>query len=156
MHDGPHAAWRGGAFMFETLISQIGAFFAVMVVSFAFLKGDEPERIGAGGYILALFASLLVQDSGQLYGTNWGLLGIDTVMLGVFAGLAWKSNRAWPVWACALQSVIVLSHLMPLVDVRPPLSAIIAVINLASYGVLITIAVGTFWAWQDRRAQRLE
>ncbi|MFA4952007.1 hypothetical protein [Brevundimonas sp.] len=142
--------------MFETLASQIGAVFAVCVTAFAFLKGDEPERIGAGAYILGFLASLLMQDSGQLYGTNWALMGIDTVMLCVYAGLAWKTNRAWPVWVCALQSIIVLSHVLTIVDVRPPLAAFYAVINLASYGILVAISVGTFWAWQDRRAQGLE
>lgn len=142
--------------MLTTLASQIGAVFAVCVTAFAFLKGDEPEKIGAGAYILAFLASLLAQDAGQFYGTNWVLAVIDVIMLCVYAGLAWKTNRAWPVWVCALQSIIVLSHLMPLVDVRPPQYALLAVINLASYGVLITIAVGTFWAWQDRQAQGLE
>lgn len=142
--------------MFETLASQIGAAVAVCVTAFAFLKGDEPERIGASAYVLGLFASLLVQDTGQLYGTNWGLMIIDVIMLAVLAGLAWKTDRSWPVWACALQSVIVLSHILTIVDVRPPLAAFYAVINLASYGLLVTIAIGTFWAWQDRVAEGLE
>lgn len=142
--------------MFETLASQIGAVVAVCVTAFAFLKGDDPERIGAGAYILAFLASLLVQDTVQLDGTNWPLFGIDAVMLGVYAALVWKTDRAWPAWVCALQSVIVLSHVMTIIDIRPPLAAFYAVINLASYGVLITIAIGTFWAWQDRVAQGLE
>jgi len=142
--------------MFDTLPSQIGAAFAVAVVAFAFLKGDEPERMGAGAYVLALFASQLIQDSGKLHGTNWGLMAIDLVMLAVYAGLAWKSRRSWPVWVCALQSLILMSHVLTLVDVRPPAAAFFAVINLASYGVLLALAVGTFWAWQDRRAAGLE
>lgn len=142
--------------MFETLASQIGAAVAVCVTAFAFLKGDDPERIGAGAYILGFLASLLVQDTGQLYGTNWALMAIDTAMLAVLAGLAWKTDRAWPVWACALQSVVVLSHVLTIVDVRPPLAAFYAVINMASYGLLVTIAVGTFWAWQNREAQELK
>ena len=142
--------------MFDTLPSQIGAAFAVAVVAFAFLKGDEPERMGAGAYVLALFASQLIQDSGKLHGTNWGLMAIDLVMLAVYAGLAWKSHRSWPVWVCALQSLILMSHVLTLVDVRPPAAAFFAVINLASYGVLLALAVGTFWAWQERRAAGLE
>lgn len=142
--------------MFETLASQIGAAVAVCVTAFAFLKGDEPERIGAGAYILGFLASLLVQDTGQLYGTNWALLGIDSVMLAIYASITWKTDRAWPIWVCAMQSVIVLSHVLTIIDIRPPLSAFYAVINLASYGTLVAIAVGTFWAWQDRVAQGLE
>lgn len=142
--------------MFDTLASQVGAVMAVAVVTFAFLKGDEPERLGAGAYVLGLFASLLVQDDGQLYGTQWGLLAIDSLFFAVCAGIAWKSRRSWPVWVCALQSLTIMSHILTTVDLRPSSAAFIAVINLASYGVMVALAVGTFWAWQDRRAAGLE
>lgn len=143
--------------MFDTLPTQIGAGLTVLVVAFAFLKGDEPERIAGGAHVLAWFASLLIQSDGSSGGTTqWGLMGIDVVMLGVFAGLAWKSGRSWPVWAAALESLIVMSHILTLVDVRPPLAAFYAVVNLASTGILLTIAIGTFWAWQERRAAGLE
>ena len=142
--------------MVVTLTSQIGAVIAVAVVAFAFIKGDEPERLGAGAYVLGLFASLLVQDDGQLYGTQWGLMAIDTVFFIVCAGIAWKSRRSWPVWVCALQSLTIMSHILTMVDLRPSNAAFIAVINLASFGVLVAITVGTFWAWQDRRAAGLE
>ncbi len=142
--------------MFDTLPTQIGAGLTVLVVAFAFLKGDEPERIAAGGYVLSWFASLLIQGDGAVGGTNWGLMAIDSIMLAVFAALAWKSQRAWPVWATALQSLTVMSHILTLVDIRPPVSAFYAVINLASTGILLVIAIGTFWAWQERRAAGLE
>jgi hypothetical protein len=28
--------------------------------------------------------------------------------------------------------------------------------NMANYGLLVAMAVGTFWAWQERRAAGLE
>lgn len=142
--------------MFDTLSSQIGAGLAVVVVAFAFIKGDEPERLGAATYVIALFSSLLIQDSSSLSGTQWGLMAIDIVMFAVYAGLAWKTERSWPVWVCAMQSLIVMSHVLTMVDMRPSSYAFFAVINLASYGVMVAIAVGTFWAWQDRRAAGLE
>ncbi|MBX9802639.1 MAG: hypothetical protein K2Y04_07715 [Caulobacteraceae bacterium] len=142
--------------MFDTLSTQIGAVLTVLVVAFAFLKGDEPERIAAGGYVVLWFASLLIQNDGASGGTQWGLMAIDSIMLAVFAGLAWKSRRAWPVWAAAFQSLTVMSHILTLVDIRPPVSAFYAVINLASTGILSVLAIGTFWAWQERRAAGLE
>ncbi len=141
--------------MFDTLPTQIGAGLTVLVVAFAFLKGDEPERIAGGAYVLTWFASLLVQGDGTP-GTQWGLMGIDVIMLGVYVALAWKSRRSWPVWATALQSLVVMSHILTLVDLRPPASAFVAVVNLASTGILLVIAIGTFWAWQERRAAGLE
>ena len=142
--------------MFDTLSTQIGAVLTVLVVAFAFLKGGEPEKTAAGTYVLGWFASLLIQTGAVVSGTQWGMMAIDTVMLAVFAGLVWKAKRAWPTWVAALQSLTVMSHILTLIDIRPPMSAFIAVINLASLGILLTIAIGTFWAWQERRAAGLE
>jgi hypothetical protein len=142
--------------VFDTPPAQIGAAITVLVVAFAFLRGDEPERIGAGAYVLAWFASLLVQTDGAMRGVQWGLMSIDIVMLGVYVGLAWKIDRVWPVWAAGLQSLIVMSHLLNFVDIRPPLLAFYVVINLASYGILLAIALGVFRAWRERRAAGLE
>ncbi len=142
--------------MLDTLQTQIGAAITVVVVAFAFLKGDEPERIGGGAYVLAWFASLLIQGDGAGNSAQWGLTSVDFVLMAVFAGLSWKSRRAWPVWAAGLQSLIVMSHLLTLIDIRPPLMAFYAVVNLSSYGILLVIAIGTFWAWQERRAAGLE
>lgn len=142
--------------MLDTPYSQIGTAIAVVVVAFAFLKGDEPERVGAGAYALGLLASLLLQEDSRLFGAQWGMMAVDTVMLGVYAALAWKSRRSWPVWASALQALIVMSHVLTLTDLRPPVAAFYAVINLSSYGILLAMAVGTFWSWRDRRSLGLE
>ena len=142
--------------MFDTLYSQIGAAVGVVVVAFAFLKGDEPERVGGGVYALGSLAALLVQNDGQLFGPQWGLMAVETVVLGAYAALAWKSRRSWPIWASALQSVIVMSHVLTTTDIRPPIAAFYAVVNLASYGILIVLALGVLQAWRDRRALGLE
>lgn len=142
--------------MFDTLYSQIGAAVGVIVVTFAFLKGDEPERVGGGVYALGALASLMLQDDSQLYGPQWGLMIAETVMLAVWVALAWKSRRSWPIWAGALQSVVVMSHVLTTTDVRPPIAAFYAVVNMASYGILLALALGVLRAWRDRRALGLE
>lgn len=142
--------------MFDTLPAQIGAAVAVVICTLVLWKGDEPERVGAGAFLLGWLGSLMVQDDSRLYHTQWGLMGIDVIMLAAFAGLAWKSRRAWPVWACALQALIVMSHILTQVDLRPSMAAFIAVNNLASYGILVALGVGAVQAWRDRRALGLE
>lgn len=146
----------GGNTLFDTLYSQIGAAVGVIVVAFAFLKGDEPERVGAGVYALGSLATLLVQNDSQLYGPQWGLMVIEAVVLAAYAGVAWKSRRSWPIWASALQAVVVMSHVLPTMDIRPPIAAFYAVVNLASYAILLVLAVGVLQAWRDRRALGLE
>lgn len=142
--------------MFDTLYSQIATAVGVIVVAFAFLKGDEPERVGAGAYAIGSLATLLLQEDSQLYGAQWPLLAIETVMLITYVALAWKSRRSWPIWAAALQSVVVMCHLLTTADLRPPLAAFYAVINAASYGILLVLALGVLQAWRDRRALGLE
>ena len=142
--------------MFDTLASQLGAILVVLVCAFAFMKGDETERFAAGAYVLGWFASMLLQTDGELYEVQWGVFGVDLVMLVVLGALVWKSKKSWPVWAAACDLLIVMSHIVLMVDIRPPMVAFITVVNLAGYGVLLSLAVGTFWAWQERRAAGLE
>lgn len=125
-------------------------------MTFAFLKGDEPERVGAGAYAMGSLAALLVQNDSQLYGPQWGLMVVEAVVLAAYVGVAWKSRRSWPIWAGALQSVIVVSLVLPIMDVRPPIAAFYAVGNAASYGILLALALGVLVAWRDRRALGFE
>lgn len=143
--------------MLDTLYSQIGLLPMLLIGLFAFIKGDEPERLAMGAYLLGWMASLLLQDDGGLHNNfQPGLFALDVIMLLIFGGIAWKFRRTWPIWATALQLVIVMSHVVILFDLRPTMDAFYTVLNVASYGILIAIAVGTFWAWQERRAAGLE
>ncbi len=143
--------------MLDTLYSQIGLLPMVLVGIFAFTKGDEPERLAMGAYLLGWMAGMLIQsESGQDPAWQPGLFALDVVMLLVLGGLSWKFRRTWPIWAASLQLVIVMSHIMTLVGMRGGLTSFYTVVNLAGYGILIAIGLGTFWAWQERRAAGLE
>lgn len=137
--------------MLETIYSQVGVAFAVIVVAFAFVKGDEPERIAAAAFALVVVASMVTPQGPDTGGPRWGPIGRDLVLIAVFAGLAWRSRRNWLVWALGFQSLILTGHVLVLANVRPPGDSFTAVNNMANYGLLIALAVGTFWAWQERR-----
>ncbi|HEX8661329.1 MAG TPA: hypothetical protein VF686_05645 [Brevundimonas sp.] len=142
--------------MFETIYAQLVLAVALIVVTFVFLKGDEPERIGGAAYVLLVLATTMIRDGTSLSVPRWGVMGLEIVFLLVFVGLAWHSRRSWPVWAAGFQSLIVTGHVMVALNLRPPTDAWAAVINMANYGILGSMAVGTFWAWQERRAAGLE
>jgi len=138
--------------MFETWPALVGAAFVVAVGLFAFIKGGQPEKIGAGAFLFGWFASLLAQTAGGYFGIQWGVFAIDVAMLLVFVAMVWKAPRSWPVWACALQLLVVTSHVMVMLNLRTPISAFYTVVNMTGYGIMLAIAIGTFWAWQERRA----
>lgn len=142
--------------MFETISTQIGAAVMVAVAGFAFLKGERPERIGIGAYLLAWLATILVQSQLGFDSAPWLVFAVDVAVLVVFIALTWKSHRSWPIWASGLQLLIVMSHIARITNLNPPTLVVITVFNLASYGILVSIAIGTFWAWQERRAAGLE
>lgn len=143
--------------MLDTLASQIALLFIVAIGVFAFWKGGDPERLGMGAWILGWMAAMLIQQDGKLYVSfQIGLFLLDGAMLAVLVGLAWRFRRSWPVWAAACQLIIITSHVAFPLAKAASMEAFYTVLNLAGYGILIAIGVGTFWAWQDRRAAGLE
>ena len=142
--------------MFDTLYTQIGAIVMVAVLAFAMLKGEEPERAFAGVYLVAWLASMLVQHESNLFDWQPVIAMLDIVILLFLAGLSWKSKRSWPAWAMGFQLLALMGLILPWVDVRPPMWSYIAVVNIATIGILGSLAVGTFWVWQERRAAGLE
>lgn len=143
--------------MLDTLWSQVGLLPAVFVGVFAFWKGGESERLAMGAWTLGWMAAMLLQLDGYLYqGFQPGLFVLDVAMLFVFAGLAWRYRRSWPIWAAACQLVVLTAHIAFPLAKAASMTAFYTVLNLAGYGILLAIGVGTFWAWQDRRAAGLE
>lgn len=140
--------------MFDNIYVQVGLAFTVLVVAFAFIKGDEPERMAGAAFGLVVVASLVTPDSGPA--ARWGPIGWDLILAAVFGGLAWHSRRSWLIWASAFQSIILTGHILVLANISSPGDAFSAVNNMANYGLLASLAVGTFWAWQERRAAGLE
>lgn len=137
--------------MFETIYSQLVLAAAIIVVAFVFWKGDEPERMGGAAYAMVFLATTMITDSGSHSVPRWGVMGIEIILLVVFIGIAWHSRRAWPVWAASFQALVVTCHALVAANLRPPHNAVAAVINMSNYGLLIALAVGAFWAWQERR-----
>ncbi|RZJ01753.1 MAG: hypothetical protein EON90_01715 [Brevundimonas sp.] len=138
--------------MFETIYSQVGLAAAVLVLGFVFWKGDEPERLAGAAYAMVFLAATMIKDGGTLSLPRWGVMGMDVVLLAVYLGLGWQTRRTWIFWASACQAIIVTGHILVATNLRPPSNAFAAMNNMANYGLLIAMAVGTFWAWQERRA----
>ena len=143
--------------MLDTLYSQIGAVVWLGVCAFALMRGDQPERIAGGALVIAWLATLAIhRDTVPIGYASTALLvmAIDVCVLAVLIGLSWYSDRTWPIWASAFQAVTVLVHVVTLIDLRIRAIAYLSAQTVGTYGVLICLAIGTFWAWQIREAIR--
>ena len=138
--------------MLNTLPGQIGALAILVICGAAMWKGDRLEQWGAGICFMAWLATILIQDDASSTLERFFLMGVDVAVLAALGFLAWKAERSWPVWAAACQAITVAVHLATLVDFRIPKFAYISALVLASYGVLIALAIGTWMAWREREA----
>lgn len=122
------------------------------VCGFAFWKGDWAEKRGAGVIVIAWVATVVVQD--QTDYDSIAIMGVDVVVLFALGLLAWNSNRNWPIWAAACQSIAVATHFAYLMDFQISVRAYASAQAIASYAILVALAVGTFIAWREREALR--
>lgn len=141
----------------DSLFSQIQAIVWLGVCAFALFKGDRPERIAGGALVIAWLATLTVHRinaSNDYADIAWAVMAVEGVVLLVLVGLAWKSEHAWPVWACGFQAITVMVQIITLIDFRIGIIAYLSAQAVGTYGVLACLAIGTFWAWQIREAIR--
>ena len=122
------------------------------VLTNKYAEGLPNKRYYGGCQIVDQIEQLAIDRLKQLFGVQWAMFAIDVAMLLVFVAMVWKAPRSWPVWACALQLLVVTSHVMVMLNLRTPISAFYTVVNMTGYGIMLAIAIGTFWAWQERRA----
>jgi hypothetical protein len=138
--------------LLNTLPAQIGAAAILIICAGALWKGDRIEQWGGGICFMAWLATILIQDDVGATLEQFALLGVDFAVLVALGFLAWRGEKTWPVWAAACQAITVAVHLAKMVDFRIPTAAYISALVLASYGVLIALAIGTVVAWREREA----
>lgn len=138
--------------MVNMIYAAVGAVFMVGMALFAFLKGGKSERLGAGAYLFAWFATIVMQENSGFRGVPEGMFLIDLALLVVFIGISWRYRQSWPVWASGLQLIAVMSHIMILTGQPIMVGSLYTVVNLIGYLIIACIIVGTLYAWQERRA----
>lgn len=119
--------------------------------TFALTLGGKHERIGATAYLLCwLFSSLVRMQMGENPLSSTLVLMLDTGLLLTFASLVWKAPNNWPVWATALQLLVVTLQFLYLIDFKPPTSAYNTIQNFTALGIIASLITGTVIAWQER------
>lgn len=115
------------------------------VCGLAVWRGRDEERLAAGAY-LADWALTLVVFKDRSTDTQWGVLVIDTILLGIYLWLALRSRRFWPLFAAGFQLLAIVTHLAMTLDRTVSGWAYLTAELVWSYLVLIAIGYGSWTA----------
>lgn len=130
----------------------------IAVVALCWWRGRSDERWAAGACVVATILSwIVVEISDRSVGQfNQTLLLVDAGVFAVFAAIALRSTRFWPLWVAAFQLIATVVHLLKLLD--PQLMGFVFRVAIVfwSYPILILIGAGavrtrTVERWRARQ-----
>lgn len=96
--------------LFHFLYQWASLLVLLLTAAAAAWRGGWPERLGAAAMVLAWAATAVVYNSIQLRGFQAGPMLVDLVLLLALLYVALRSDRWWPMWACAFQALNVVLH----------------------------------------------
>lgn len=107
--------------------------------------GSEPERTGAliVGSATVLTMGFSLGMGNHFRSTESAVLIIDIITGAAFFWLALTSNRYWPLWATAFQSIAIMTHLAVLIDRSIVPQAYAAGQGFWAYPVLVALLLGS-------------
>lgn len=122
----------------------------LLTCGYALWRGRSDERTVALVCLLGTLATRFAVSplSVRYTGLEFGLLGIDMLMLAAFVAIALRSQRFWPLWVAGLQLTNSMAHLMKAIDLDLVPVAYRAAAVFWSYPILIILAIGT---WRTHR-----
>ena len=119
------------------------------VCGLALFRGRNDERLAASSTLAAWALTLVASrefGSGPNNDTDWEVVPIDVALLGVYLWIVLRTRRYWPVVACGIWLLTVLTHF-----IRPPHPIVSGwtyktVVIFWNYLVLIVIGYGAWTA----------
>ena len=108
----------------------------------ALWRGRWPERTAAAAMIIAWVASAVLHDADQLRGPQALIMAIDIALFLVLLTIALKSDRWWPMWACAFHGLSVVLALAMLADPRVWSRAGFIASGVFSYLTMLSLFLG--------------
>ncbi len=137
--------------MYQSLESQILLGLVIFSVALAWWKGGAPERLGALLNGVICLGIPIVQSATHQSLHTLPILIADGALAVGFLVLAIRYASLWLGAAMLLQAMAFSMHSALLLEVLKPGLAYYAAMDAMSFGVLLSIIVGTFYAWSVRR-----
>lgn len=129
--------------------------FLLLSSAYAFIKGDQPERIGAATLLGGASLTVLVASplGVRFQDVEAGILLIDMSILGIFLWLSIRSTRFWPIWIAGMLGAEVIIHVAFVIAPQIVPQTYMRALALWSWFAQLLLVVAT-WRHQ-RRLKRL-
>ena len=123
-----------------------GLAFGFVVYAIAWLRGGQPERLGAG---VLLFGGLLAgpANAWEIGGVYPAWVALDGAILLLFVWLCFRAERWWPMVAASAYGMIVLSQGIRLMDPTFSHYAMVSAHIGLGYVVDVALLVGVWERW---------
>lgn len=135
----------------ESLPTQIGWLFTLVVAGLAWWKGGNPERLGACLMVAAAIAVPIAHQFLSRDRASVALLTIDAAMAAGFLALAIRHASLWLGAAMLLQAMQFSLHAYYIVMEKAHDRLYSVLNNLNTIGVILCILAGTLIVWSHRR-----
>jgi hypothetical protein len=133
---------RSGQAMY--FIQSVFVIVLILCAGYACVFGGKTGRTGSLIFLSAALLSYFATFANPLWdSTLYLLFVVDLGCLIMLAGLAVKSNRYWPIWACGFQFVAVTTHISTMLapDIVPRVYQ--AIVSLWALPILTVMVIGT-------------
>jgi hypothetical protein len=142
--------------MDEWIHAEVRTFFLILLGScaYALWRGRLPERVTSIALMLAWIATQMV-NSKDARSPEYGMLGVDALLLVVLVGLALLTSRRWLMAAAACQLLTIGDHLAMMLDMRILSYAYRTVMVIWGYAVILAMVLGT-WLEAEPERRRLQ
>ena len=117
----------------------------LVATAYAVGRGGAPERFAGIALLAATLATRIVQRQFpvRFASVEWGVFGVDVVLLGTLLMIALLADRFWPLWITALHALGTCSHFVKLLDLEVLRTAYATLSAIWSYPILILLVSGT-------------
>ena len=139
----------------QTIYGQILFGSILIVCLLAFWQGEKTERRAGALILFNAVIDFAIQHQTMPPLRAYLNFASDFVALALLALIAWSSSRSWTIWATSCQAVVVAVIAARLFGLKMMLSAYVTAVNLATYGLVASLAVGVFIIWREREALKM-
>jgi len=127
---------------FRYLYQWISLAAVILAAGVALWRGGWPERWAGAAMLMAWIATAALHHGLQLWGVQEGVMTVDILLLAVLLFLALRSDRWWPLWACAFQGLNVVLHFAVMADSKVWGLAYFRASSVFSYLTMLALFVG--------------